>query len=418
MEGWKTELSQEDSGGIPKLRRKLESEKRRNRLWVPGAVVLAVAAAIAIIVVAGPAADDSSLVVATPSLKPTPAKDPVTRFTVSTSGDLLIHSPVWLDALANGGGEYDFGPMFEPIRRFIKGPALSICHVETPITTGEPSGFPIFSAPSALAGAIRKAGWRACNTASNHSVDQAQVGIDETGELLDQAGVAHTGSFSSARDQKRTTIIRAGRAKVGLLAYTDATNGLPLPSPWSVNVLPAAEPAATKARIVARDARRLKSAGADAILVNMQWGDENSTSPNTAQRELARAILSIDEVDAIAGQGPHVVQPIERIGGKFVVFSAGNLLSNQGAHSGLPVGTQDGLIALFRFRLQKGQSEVERIDYVPVWVTPYGHEILPAGLAGRSHPDYAADLAASWQRTVDTAGIGGRIKPVPRKPRS
>lgn len=339
------------------------------------------------------------------------------RFTVATSGDLLIHSPVWLSALNYGGGEYDFSPMFASIKRFIRGPDLSICHVETPITTGEPSGYPVFSAPSALARAIRKAGWRACDTASNHSVDQGQAGIDETGELLDKAGVAHTGSFSSARQRRRPLILKAGRARVGLLAYTDATNGLPLPSPWSVNVLPAAEPTAAKARVVAKDARRLKAAGADVIVVNMQWGDENSTTPNSSQRELARAILAIDEVSVIAGQGPHVIQPIERIGNKFVVFSTGNLLSNQGPHAALPAETQDGMIALFRFHMEGGEASVRRVDYVPTWVTPYSHEILPAGFLPDSHPDYAGELAASWQRTVEIAGKGARIKPVPRKTR-
>ncbi len=379
-------------------------------------------ALVALFIVARPAPEDSGQVAAVPSVRSAPAgqattpADPSNPFTVSTSGDLLIHSPVWYDALAYGGGsEYDFGPMFEPIKRYIKGPALSICHVETPITTGEPSGFPIFSAPSALAGAIGKAGWKACDTASNHSVDQGQDGIDETGRLLDRAGVAHTGSFNSPAARQKPVILQAGASKVGLLGYTDATNGLPLPNEWSVNVLPAAEPADRKAAIVARDAKRLKEAGADAIIVSMQWGDENSVTPNGSQRQLARAILAIEEVDAIAGQGPHVVQPIERINGKFVVFSAGNLLSNQGPHTGLPAETGDGLIALFRFIENDEDLTVGRVDYVPVWVTPYGHEILPAGLAAKSRPDYAGELDASWQRTVDIAGTGGRIKPVPRK---
>jgi len=344
-------------------------------------------------------------------------KPTVVRFTVSTSGDLLIHAPVWQDALELGGGEYDFGRMFKPIRRFIRGTTLAICHVETPVTTGEPSGYPLFSAPAALAGDIRKAGWRICDTASNHSLDQGQEGIDETGRLLDRAGVVHTGSFSGKRDSRRPVTVEAGAVKVGLLAYTDATNGLPPPSPWSVNLLPADDPAGGKARTVARDARRLDAAGADAIIVSIHWGDENSTVPNRSQLELARKVLAIDEVDAIAGHGPHVVQPIERIGGKFVVFSAGNLLSNQGAHSGLPTATQDGLIALFRFRLESANAAVERVDYVPTWVRPRGHVVLPAGLAAESNPEYAGELADSWARTVEAAGRGDRIRPIPPRPR-
>ncbi len=408
--------------GISRLRRQVETRQKRNRQRVLIGVALGLIGAIAVFVLTRPASENpgpvggTSTAVGSSGPEPRAVKEPE-QFTVSTSGDLLIHSPVWYDALAYGEGDYDFGPMFEPVKRYIKGPALSICHVETPITTGEPSGFPIFSAPSALAGAIGKAGWKACDTASNHSVDQGQHGIDETGRLLDRAGVAHTGSFPSAAVQQKPTILDADGSKIGLLAYTDATNGLPLPSEWSVNVLPAAEPATEKARIVARDVKRLKAAGAEAIIVNMQWGDENSTTPNDSQRELARAVLAIDAVDAIAGQGPHVVQPIELINGKFVVFSAGNLLSNQGPHSGLPAETGDGLIALFRFRADEGELTVRQVDYVPIWVTPYGHEILPAGLAAKTHPDYAGELDASWQRTVDIAGTGGRIKPVPRRPK-
>ena len=47
-------------------------------------------------------------------------------------------------------------------------------------------------------------------------------------------------------------------------------------------------------------------------------------------------------ITAIVGQGPHVVQQIERIGGKFVVFSEGNLISNQGPEPGSPRRARTG----------------------------------------------------------------------------
>lgn len=352
-----------------------------------------------------------------PRTGPAPAKPPETRhFTVSSSGDILIHSPVWTDALSYGdGARYDFTPMFRPVRRYIRGVDLAICHVETPITSGEPSGYPIFSAPADLPASLRKAGWKACDTASNHSVDQGQAGIDETGRLLDREKIRHTGSARSAAAARRPVTLRAGPARIGLVAYTDATNGIPPPRPWSVNLLPAAEPAGLKAGKVARDVKRTLAAGADTVIVSMQWGDENSSVPNRSQRALAKRIVAIDGVAAIAGQGPHVVQPIERIGGKFVVFSAGNLLSNQGSYSGLPAATQDGLVALFRFAGREGEYRVGRVDYVPVMVNPAGHAVLPAGPGVKSDPDLAGALADSWQRTVDVAGSGPKVRPVPRR---
>ena len=38
------------------------------------------------------------------------------RFTIEASGDLLIHSLVWERALALGGDDYDFAPLFDEIR--------------------------------------------------------------------------------------------------------------------------------------------------------------------------------------------------------------------------------------------------------------------------------------------------------------
>jgi len=49
--------------------------------------------------------------------------------TVEVNGDLLIHSPVWEQALADGHGTYDFSPMLAEISPFIKHADLAISHV-------------------------------------------------------------------------------------------------------------------------------------------------------------------------------------------------------------------------------------------------------------------------------------------------
>ncbi len=124
------------------------------------------------------------------------AGDPV-RLEISVSGDILIHSPIYRRALANGNGSYDFRPMFRKIRPVIRGADLSICHLETTLTKAPPSSFPIFATPAPLADAIAAAGWDACSTASNHSLDKGLAGIRTTEKALNRAGLAHTGSASS-----------------------------------------------------------------------------------------------------------------------------------------------------------------------------------------------------------------------------
>ena len=55
--------------------------------------------------------------------------------------------------------------------------------------------------------------------------------------------------------------------RVAFLAYTELTNGIPSPHPWSVN-------RASAARILA-DAHRARRDGAQVVIVNLHWGDED-----------------------------------------------------------------------------------------------------------------------------------------------
>ncbi len=63
-----------------------------------------------------------------------------------------------------------------------------------------------------------------------------QYGIDETGRTLDRAGVLHTGSFPSPSASRRILITKVKGIKVAFLAFTEMTNGIPLPHSWSVNL--------------------------------------------------------------------------------------------------------------------------------------------------------------------------------------
>ena len=77
-------------------------------------------------------------------------------------------------------------------------------------------------------------------------------------------------------------------------------------------------------------------------------------------KELTKSPL----ITAIVGQGPHAVQPIERINDKFVVFSEGNLISNQSPAAGLPAESQDGMVVLLDCIEQGGKTRVTRVRYV------------------------------------------------------
>jgi poly-gamma-glutamate synthesis protein (capsule biosynthesis protein) len=334
------------------------------------------------------------------------------HFTVSVSGDLLIHTAVWERALALGGGNrYDFAAELKELEPYVAGADLGVCHVETPMTPAPPTSYPIFNTPPELADAVAESGWDVCDTASNHSLDQGQEGIDDTGKALDHARVEHTGSFSSAAAQDKLVILDVHGVKVAFLAYTTDTNGIPAPHPWSVNI-------ASPGRVLA-DARRAHRKGADAVIVNLHWGGEilpeYQQEPSSGQLSLVRKLAHSRRITAIVGQGPHSVQPIDRVGGKFVVFSEGNLISNQSPAAGLPEISQDGMVVLLDCVADGHGVQVTGIRYVPVFVSHPDFTVLPIGEALAKREGDPTLLRASYQRTVMVAGRGKDIEPVPPK---
>jgi poly-gamma-glutamate synthesis protein (capsule biosynthesis protein) len=182
--------------------------------------------------------------------------------------------------------------------------------------------------------------------------------------------------------------------RVAFLAYTTTTNGIPPPRPWSVNLADAGR--------ILRDARRARRAGARVVVVNLHWGTEYSHAVDARQRRLAARLARSRAVTAIVGQHAHVVQPIRRVRGRWVVFGAGNLLSNQ-SRACCPAATQDGMVAVLRIRVRGRRARVERIRYTPTWVR---------------HPDYTVVRAGreSWRRTVGTVGRSRQVRPVPARP--
>ncbi len=320
-----------------------------------------------------------------------------------------MHQPLLDRARANAGGSgYDFTPFFHQIAPWIEDVDLGICHMETAMGPGPITTYPIFNTPSDLAKSIHRSGWDLCDHASNHSLDGGQAGIDGTVKAFKRAGVEQTGSFSSEKMSHRPTIVDVDGIKIGFVAYTDATNGFTPPHSWSLNYYPAADPKAGAKQII-HDARDARDAGADAVIAQLAWGDENSQTPNSSQIAVAKKLTDSKVISVVVANGPHVVQPIERVNGKFVVFSEGNLVSNQGESTGLPAATQDGYIAVLHFKALDGKVTVRRVSYVPTWVRLGDYVVLPAKAS--ADPGNAGELRQSYRRTIRVVGKGKGFGP-------
>jgi poly-gamma-glutamate synthesis protein (capsule biosynthesis protein) len=125
------------------------------------------------------------------------------------------------------------------------------------------------------------------------------------------------------------------------------------------------------------------------------------------QREQATQLLASPYVDAIVGGHVHVVQPVEKIGTKYVVYGIGNFLSNQSGEC-CPTSSQDGVIVTLHFTEAAGAWSVSSITYTPTYVDRAGAYVIDPVAATYNDPTTTPalkqQLAASWQRTTSMMG--------------
>lgn len=321
---------------------------------------------------------------------PPPAAEPV-RARVVFGGDVMQHLPQ-VDAARCGGG-FDYGPVFASLRERFGRADLVVVNLETTLTrTGRYTGYPMFRSPTALSDAMRAAGIDVAVLANNHCCDGGETGIRTTLEELARCGIRHTGVFADSVDHARNhpLYLRCGGIRMALLNYTYGTNGMPVPGSAIVNGIDTLRMAADLAA-----ARRAK---VDCIAVCMHWGNEYERRANASQRALA-AFLRRHGADIVVGSHPHVIQPYAADSASVVLYSLGNLVSNQRKRY-----CDGGLLAQIDLtRHPDGRMEYA-LETVPVWVAMPGYRILPPEAADTM----ALGAAYSTFRADTEALLGGR----------
>jgi poly-gamma-glutamate synthesis protein (capsule biosynthesis protein) len=326
-----------------------------------------------------------------PTTAPTTTAAPALRtFTIAATGDFLIHTRVSDRALANGGGTtYDFDPMLAEVTPLLAAADLAVCHLEVPLSADDAdiSGYPVFSAPRELAADVADAGYDTCSTVSNHALDRGFAGVRATLDALDAAGVHHAGSARSPLEAAAPTMFDVAGVRIAHLAYTYGLNGFPVPAeaPWSIALLDPAR--------VLQDAAAARGAGAEFVLVSLQWGAEYQQTPTADQVAVAQTLLGSPDIDLLIGHHVHVVQPVGMVGDEVAAYGLGNFLSNQSPEAGLLPSTQDGVILhLTVTEVAPGDFTVSASSFTPTFVDREGGYVIRP-VDEMSNPD-------SYQRTV------------------
>ncbi len=327
-------------------------------------------------------------------------KTPIEReLTISFVGDIMVHTPQF-KSVRQADGSYDFNPWFQYVKTYFRDNDLMIGNLETTLTERKDvSGYPCFHSPPQLADALKNAGFDILGTANNHSLDNRLYGVETTLNILRSLGIKSTGTYLH-NEPAEPLIVEKNDFKIGLIASTYGTNGIPLPQkyPHVVNH--------NKTELYRDQIKILKDNQVDILIAFVHWGDEYHRKPNNKQVEFATQLAELG-VDIIIGSHPHVVQPDSWIEMQekrsYVIYSLGNAISNQRQRyrdSGLAV-------SLTLHKIDDQKPTISKIDYLPFWIDKHDEngQINYAIIPLNNTPDLArlsnADKAKMEQALAD-----------------
>ena len=278
-------------------------------------------------------------------------------------GDNLIHDVIYWQAKTDDG--YDFLPAYQAVAPLIQQADLSFINQETPVVAeNPPASYPLFNSPVQLADSLQQLGFDIVNLANNHMLDQHAAGLQSTLSLM-QEHFEPQGAVIGVNGA--VPVVERNGIRFGFAAFTQHTNGIPLPQDKQEMI--------TYTDQTERMRQQVEQAAqiADVAVVSVHWGQENSTTPTPAQRELAQQLADWG-ADIIIGGHCRVPQPMElrtvtdadgneRTG--FICYSLGNMLSCQNDE-------YTDISALVNIQLTKdtdtGEVWISDVSYKPIYM--------------------------------------------------
>lgn len=299
-------------------------------------------------------------------------------------GEVLMH-----DWVLNGGlqedGSYDYDYIFEYLKPELTKLDYSIANMEGTLAGPPYAGYPLFSAPDEVARAIAVNGFDMAITSNNHMLDRGVEGLDQTLQVLQDAGLETVGSSLSA--ETPTYVMKElNGIKVGFSAYTYETirqgeyrglNGIPMPlglkdrfdSFSQENDLLEIE-----AEIMQQRVRDMREEGAEIVVFLMHWGTEYTTAEDWYSQYYVQKLADVG-CDLVFSSGPHVIWPIKTVKASegdhelLCFYSSGNIVSDQYYDTGNANGrTEDGLLCLARYeRDETGAITLADVGYIATY---------------------------------------------------
>ncbi len=276
-----------------------------------------------------------------------------------------VNGPIPVPVLA----DYIWGDALAAIEQ--ADPDLRIVNLETAVTTSDdawPEKGIHYRMHPVNVDCLTAARIDCCVLANNHVLDWGRQGLDETLQVLRQAGLHTAGAGADGAEAwAPATLPLDGRGHMLVFAYGTSNSGIPAgwaaaPKHSGIALLP--DLSDDTAHLLADDVTSCRGPS-DLVLVSIHWGGNWGLDLPPAHREFAHRLIDLGAADMVHGHSSHHPLPIEVYRGKPIFYGCGDLINDYegiGAHGSL----RSDVGCLYFATLNLGNGRLQRIDIVPL----------------------------------------------------
>ena len=292
-------------------------------------------------------------------------------------GDNLIHTRAYQSAQEHAEGDeaYNFYYCYQNVLDKVEAADLAFINQETVICNGEyeVTGSNLnFCSPDELGIQLVDMGFDIVNLSNNHILDKGADGMRACMDFWDERvaenpGLIVEGVYRDYQDMFDYRTTEVNGVTVGVLGYTDHTNGYSLPASSEMEI-----PYLHEEELIEKQIKEL-SEMVDCVVVSAHWGVEDTHVISEDVKSIAKKMIGWG-ADIIIGTGPHTLQSMEYITRPdgtegFVYYSLGNFISGQTDNFNMVGG-----MALFDIVKENGVTTIENPKLTPL-ITQYetGH---------------------------------------------
>ncbi len=324
-----------------------------------------------------------------PTASPTPA--PPAEITLAFAGDVHFTGRTLplLDDPASA-----FGPFAE----VFDAADFAMVNLETAVTergTPEPKTY-LFRAPSAAYDALQAAHIDLVSLANNHALDYGQVGLLDTLDYAEQAGMAVVGAGRDADQAYAPHLTTVQGVRLAVLGFSQVWE---LADRWAAT---GERPGIAMAHDTDRAAAAVSAARevADVVVVYMHWGQEGNICPIPQMRSFAE-LMAASGADIVLGTHAHVLMGDGWIDNTYVHWGLGNFLWYSTSRS-----TDSGVL-----RLTLRDHRIDEVEFLPGVVSGTGQP-LPVEGAEREALERRLAQAAECSGLADRSAGPARPPPL------